>query len=83
MLDKNYINQEAFLMSIKADLQERMAAAAEPIVQEAMKAAEKKIREAVGAFVVGMIEKNVDIMRRSENLVITILNRGSSTVDRF
>jgi hypothetical protein len=72
---KNYINEELFIEEIRANARYKMLEAAEPIIQEAMKEIELKLRESLGSFVVGMIEHDFNIYKQQGDLVITVLHR--------
>lgn len=66
------INQEAFLASLRAGLNKEMVAAAEPIVKEAMAAAEREMRKRLGEMVVGLLATQYSVMRDGRDLLIRV-----------
>jgi hypothetical protein len=66
------INQDAFLARLSDQLNEELVAAAEPVVQQAVKDAEAAIRKRLGVAVVGLLEQYYRVERHGQELRITV-----------
>jgi hypothetical protein len=66
------VNPENTLKALQAQMSLEMQAAAEPIIQAAIKDAEKAIRERVGRACISLIEQSMDVRMNESHLVITI-----------
>ena len=54
------------------ELKRQMLAAAEPVIQDAMKEIERGMRERVAAWAMGVIDKNYDMWRNQNELMIRV-----------
>jgi hypothetical protein len=53
-----------------------MIEAAEPIIEEAMKAVERKMREKLGSMIIATLEHQFSVQHHQNSLVITVINRS-------
>lgn len=73
---KSMINQEAFLATMKEQINAAMIKAAEPIIQAALAEVEKKMRETLAQHVLARIEHAVDVRTFSDRIVFEIRRDG-------
>lgn len=71
----DFINSEALCKYLVMESREKMIVAAEPVIQEAMKEIEKKLRAELGSIVVGLINADYSIQKMQGNLQITVFNK--------
>jgi hypothetical protein len=70
-----FINEDRLLEHLRHDCKERMISAAEPVIQEAMKEIEARLREKLGSIVIAMLDMSFDVLRDGKNLRITVMNK--------
>lgn len=70
----SFINDDLFIKFLRKKCKAKMIAAAEPVINEAMKEIESKLREALGSIIVGSIDSSFDIFRDGRDLRITVFN---------
>jgi len=66
------INNDLFTKQLIAAINAQIVAAAEPIIQEALKQAEIEMRKKLAVIVVGMMEKNYSMERFGNDLRIIV-----------
>ena len=66
------LSSEASIALLRAELQKELTAAAEPLIQVAVKEAEKAIRDRLGRAVLAVIENNYSVERMGTDLRITV-----------
>lgn len=70
-----FINEDQLLEHFRHDCKEGMIPAAEPVIQEAMKEIEARLREKLGSIVIAMLDQSFDVMRDGKDLRITVLHK--------
>lgn len=73
---KIILNSDNVLRALQAQLTAEMQAAAEPLIQQAIKDAEVVIRKRTAAMLVGMVEKTVSMQRFGQDLRIVVEGFG-------
>lgn len=68
------INEDRLLEYLRHDCKERMIKAAEPVIQEAMKEVEARLREKLGSIVIGMLDSSINAFRDGRDLRITVIH---------
>jgi formate dehydrogenase maturation protein FdhE len=77
---ESWINQDAMLRSLMANLNAEMQKAAEPVLRKAVEEAEREMRKRLGALVVGLLEHEFSVERFGHELRITVmLGHGERT----
>lgn len=66
------LDDENLLQAIRAQLNTQMLAAAEPIVQEALKKAEMEMRRRLAASLIAFIDSQFSVQRNGRDLIITV-----------
>lgn len=64
----NFIDGPNFLSSLQAEMNKQMLAAAEPVIQKALKEVEQAMRQRLGAMVIGLIEESFSVDRYGQDL---------------
>lgn len=67
-----YIDGPSFLRSLQEEMNRQMLAAAEPVIQKAVQEVERAMRQRLGAMVIGLIEKSVEVDRFGPDLRILV-----------
>lgn len=75
IVSDSFIEQDRLVEYLKKKSKPMMLDAAEPVIQEAMKEIEIRLRQSVGSIVLGLIENSYEIMRDGHNLKITVFNK--------
>lgn len=70
----NFIDEKILLEHLRISCQKRIVAAAEPVIQEAMKEIESRMREKLGSIVVGMLDTSINVCRDEREIRITVLH---------
>lgn len=73
-----FIDEKLLLEHLRHSCKERMIAAAEPVIQEAMKEIEARLREKLGSIVIGMLDTSINVCRDTRELRITVLHTDAS-----
>lgn len=68
--------EENFDVLLKEALNHAMLKAAEPIIQQALRDAEREMREKLAQRLIGLIEQNISIQRMGRDLVIHLKQEG-------
>jgi hypothetical protein len=68
----NLFNQQAFEATLGNELHEAMRKAAEPILQRALAEMEQRMREQLGAMLVGFVTTSYNLERDGRNLLIRV-----------
>lgn len=66
------LNNTAFVARLKAELNASMTQAAEPVIQDALKAFEKGLRQKVSEFVLAQIETRVSLESMVDHLIVRV-----------
>ena len=74
------INNDVFNKQFKEMLNAAMLEAAEPIIQEALKKAEIKMRESLAVRLIALIQDDFDVRRFGHDLHIVVKQREGSAI---
>lgn len=69
------INYDAAAAVLRQECTKGMIEAAEPVIQQAMKDIERKLRQHIGSIVVGMIQQDINVMSNGREVVIKVIHR--------
>jgi len=70
--DTNMLNTDGFRKAMFDVLNKEMLEAAEPIIQQALKDAEKQMREALAQKIIAVISSDYSVERMQNQIVITV-----------
>lgn len=67
-----FIDEDRLRASLAKIMADEMMEAAEPIIQQAVKDAEKEMRRRLGAMIISQIDSNFDVTRSAQDIVIRV-----------
>ena len=73
-MSTNWINAENMAKALKEQMNKEMLEAAEPIIQQAVKNAEKEMRFRLSAMIVSLVENRFDVFRDGRDICIKVLS---------